>query len=170
MALRLALPPIAILLALVSAAPLAGANDDPGSVRPSGFAHGRLQLASSKQGAILSGHELVPGDRVAGSLTIANTGTLAGSFTLSGLVRGSSALAGRLVLSVRERSRGVDSLVYSGTLADLRAVKLGVLGPGHARNFRFAVTFHSTGSDAVDNSLQGLRTTADFTWTAVQAS
>lgn len=169
MALRLALAPISILIALLSAAPLAGAND-PGEVRPYGFAHGRLVLAASKQGAILSGRDLVPGDRVSGSLTIANTGTLAGSFTLSGRVRGSRVLAEHLVLSVRERTRGVDSVVYSGTLAGLRAVKLGLIGPGEARNFRFAVAFRSTGSDAADGAFQGLRTTANFTWTAVQSS
>jgi spore coat-associated protein N len=165
MALRLALAPTLVLLALVSAAPLAGAND-PGDVRPSGFAHGRLELTASKQGAILSGRNLMPGDRVSGSLTIANTGSLAGSFTLSGVVRESRRLARHLVLTVRERARGVDSVVYSGSLAGLRAVKLGVFGPGHARTFHFAVSFAAEGSD----ELQGLRTTADFTWTAVQAS
>ena len=165
MALRLALAPILVLLALVSAAPLAGAND-PGDVQPYGFAHGRLQLAASKQGAILSGRDLVPGDRVSGRLTIANTGTLAGSFTLSGAVRGSKPLADHLRLTVREWLHGAESLVYSGSLAGLRAVKLGVIGPGHARTFHLSVAFRSDASSA----LQGLRTTADFTWTAVQAS
>jgi hypothetical protein len=165
MVLRLALAPILILLALLSAAPLAGANG-PGEVRPYGFAHGRLELTASKQGAILSGHGLVPGNRVSGSLTIANTGALAGSFTLSGAVHGSTRLAEHLVLAVRERSHGAQSLVYSGSLAGLRAVKLGVLGAGEARTFRFTVTFRPTTS----NAFQGLRTSADFTWTAVQAS
>jgi hypothetical protein len=165
MALRLALAPILVLLALVSAAPLAGANDS-GDVHPYGFAHGRLHLAASKQGAILSGRNLVPGDHVSGRLTIANTGTLAGSFTLSGNVRGSKPLAKALTLTVRERSRGAESLVYSGSLAGLHAVRLGVLGPGHARTFRFSVTFRA---DAPEE-LQGRRTTAAFTWTAVQAS
>jgi hypothetical protein len=169
MPLRLVLAPLTILLALVSAAPLAGANEQ-GDIRPHGFAHGRLALAPSKQGAILSGHDLVPGDRVGGSLTISNTGTLAGSFTLSGRVRGSALLARTLVLSVREHTHGAESVVYSGSLAGLRAVKLGVIGPGHARHFRFAVTFRSAGSHAGDRVFQGLRTTADFTWTAVQAS
>jgi hypothetical protein len=165
MALRLALAPLLVLLALVSASPLAGAND-PGDVRPYGFAHGRLQLAASKQGAILSGRDLVPGDRVSGALTIANTGTLAGSFTLSGSVHGSVRLADQLVLNVREHTRGAQSLVYSGSLLAFRAARLGVIGPGQARTFRFEVVFRSDSGDR----LQGLRTTADFTWTAVQAS
>jgi hypothetical protein len=169
MALRLALAPILVVLTLVSAAPLAGANES-GEVRPHGFAHGRLELAASRQGAILSGRDLVPGDRVSGSLTIANAGTLAGSFTLSGAVRGSARLAEHLVLTVRERTHGVHSLVYSGSLAGLRAVKLGVIGPAQARTFRFAVSFRATGSHALDDGFQGLRTTATFTWTAVQAS
>jgi hypothetical protein len=165
MALRLALAPILVLLALVSAAPLAGANE-PGEVQPYGFAHGRLQLAASKQGAILSGRDLVPGDRVSGRLTIANTGTLAGSFTLSGAARGSKALARHLTLTVREWRHGAESLVYRGGLTGLRAVKLGLIGPGHARTFHFSVVFSADAPDAV----QGLRTHADFTWTAVQAS
>ena len=166
MALRFALAPILVLLALVSAAPLAGANE-PGDVSPHGFAHGHLELTASKRGAFLSGRDLVPGDRVAGKLTIANTGTMAGSFTLSGAVRGSGRLAEHLVLTVTERSRGVDSLVYSGSLAGLRAVKLGLIGPGQARTFRFAVKLHS---GRAQDGLQGLRTTASFTWTALQAS
>jgi spore coat-associated protein N len=165
MALRLALAPMLVLLALVSATPLAGANE-PGNVSPYGFAHGHLELTASKGGAILSGRDLVPGDRVAGKLTIANTGTLAGSFTLSGAVRGSGRLAEHLVLTVSERNRGVDSLLYSGSLAGLRAVELGLIGPAQARTFRFTVSLPATGAPG----LQGLRTTASFTWTAVQAS
>jgi len=165
MVLRLALAPILILLALLSAAPLAGANGR-GEVRPSGFAHGGLELAASQQSAILSARGLVPGDEVSGSLTIANTGALAGSFTLSGAVHGSTRLAEHLLLMVRERSHGANSLVYSGSLAGLRAVKLGVLGAGQARTFQFSVSFRQATSDA----FQGLRTSADFTWTAVQAS
>src|SRR4051794_38523839 len=102
MALRLALVPNLLLPPPLSPAPLAGANG-PGEIAPHGFAHGGLELASSKQGAILCGRDLVPGDRVSGSLTIANTGTITGSFTLSGTIRGSRQLARHLVLTIRER-------------------------------------------------------------------
>jgi spore coat-associated protein N len=165
MALRLAFAPTLVVLALVSAAPL-GASAPVGSVRAHGFAHGSLELAASRQGAILAGRNLMPGDRVSGAITIANTGTMAGAFTLSGLVRGSGRLAEELVLIVRERAYGVDSLVYAGSLAGLRAVKLGLIGPAQARTFRFSVRVPASAERAV----QGLRTSADFSWTAVQAS
>ena len=166
MALRLALAPILVVLALVSASPLPGANGPGGAIEPAAFAHGRVELTASKQGAILSSRGLAPGDRVSGSLTIANTGTLAGSFTLSGGVQGSARLAGRLQLTVREQTHGLESRVFSGRLSGLRAVRLGLIGPGQARTFRFAVLLPASAGD----DFQGLWTSADFSWTAVQAS
>lgn len=164
MALRSILTPLLVLIVLVAAAPLLGATDgEPKRPRPG---HGRLHLVSSKRGAILTGRNLAPGDRVAGSVTITTRGALAGSFALRARVRGSTRLAEHLVLTVRERKRRGSRVVYSGSLARLRAVSLGRIGPRGARTFRFSVWFRSS----APNSLQGRRTTANFTWTAVQPS
>jgi hypothetical protein len=164
MALRSLLTPLLILALLASAAPLLGATGAERK-RPR-ISHGRLQLVASKRGAILAGRNLAPGDRVAGSVTIRNTGKLSGSFRLRGAVRGSRPLATHLFLTVRERTRRTTRPVYSGTLARFRGVRLGTIRRGQARRFRFAVRF----DPRAPNSLQGKRTSASFTWRAVQPS
>jgi hypothetical protein len=85
---------------------------------------------------------------------------------LRGVVRGSKLLAGHLRLTVRERRRGTKRMVYSGTLAGLRVVRLGGIKAGQARTFEFSVSLNPT----APNALQGLRTNAAFTWTAIQLS
>jgi spore coat-associated protein N len=165
MPVRLAPAFALLLLALVSADSLAGANGRD-QLTHAGLVRGGLRLTSSKRGAILSGRRLAPGARRSGSVTITNTGTLAGSFTLSNVVHGNKRLARQLRLTVRERKRGRKRVVYSGTLAGLHAVSLGVIKAAHARTFEFSVSFRAT----VPNALQGRRTSADFTWTAVHRS
>jgi spore coat-associated protein N len=163
MALRKTLTPLLVVLVILAAGPLAVAN--AGKRRdPS---RGRIHLVASKRGPILSRRNLAPGHRVAGVVTITNTGTLAGSFTLTAVTKRSRLLASRLRLRVRERKRGRQRSVYAGSLAGFRGAKLGRIGPGRARTFHFDVVLPSTGDD---NRLQGLRTSADFTWKAVQVS
>ena len=159
MTLRIA--SVVLLIAFAVGAPLAGAS---GSAELT--VRGGPRLTSSKRGAILSGRRLAPGDRRAGVVTITNTGTRAGTFRLRGVVRGSKQLARHLRLTVRERTRGRKRVVYSGTLAGLRQVRLGRIRAGQARRFEFTVSLRVT----APNALQGLRTRTDFTWTAVQAS
>jgi len=164
MVLRSILTLLLVLLVLGSAGPLSGANaGDPTRRRP---ADGRVHLVASKRGAIVSGRNLAPGDRVAGSVTITNTGALPGSFTLRRTLRGSRRLADHLVLTMRERRRRTSRVVYFGSLARFHAVKLGAIGPGRARTFHFSVSFRSS----VPNRLQRHRASVDFRWRAVQAS
>ena len=163
MTVRLMLATVAVL-ALFAAAPLAGANGRD-ELTYASVAHGGLRLKSSKRGAILTGRRLGPGWSRSGSVTIANTGRVNGSFTLRGRVHGNKRLARRLRLIVRERQRGGRKrVVYSGTLAGLHRVRLGVIGAGRGRTFVFTVSL----GPSAPNSLQGLRASADFVWTAVQ--
>ena len=153
-----------LVVALASAASLYGAVG--GNVKQPRPSHERLHLVASKRGAILSGRNLAPGDRVTGSVTIRNEGARSGAFTLRSRLRGSRQLAQHLVLTVRERRRRGSRLVYSGSLARFHFVRLGRIRPRQARTFRFAVRFRSN----APNRLQGRRATASFTWRAVQPS
>ena len=162
MTVRLMLATVAVL-ALFAAAPLAGANDRSELTHAS-LVRGGLRLKSSKRGAILTGRRMGPGSSRSGSVTIANTGRINGAFTLRGRVHGSERLARQLRLIVRERRRGGKRIVYSGTLAGLHRVRLGVIRAGRGRTFVFTVSLRAS----APNSLQGLRASADFVWTAVQ--
>jgi hypothetical protein len=159
MTLRIA--SVVLLLALAVGAPLADVSGSAELTR-----RGGPRLISSKRGAILSGRRLGPGDKRSGVVTITNAGARAGTFRLRGVVRGSKQLARHLRLTVRERTRGRKRVVYSGTLAGLRLVRLGRIRAGQGRTFEFTVSLRVT----APNALQGLRTRTDFTWTAVQAS
>jgi spore coat-associated protein N len=109
------------------------------------------------------------GDTATGSVTITNTGTLAGAYTLSGSSSGSSALSSQLNLKVYKDVDGGTAL-YDGSLGGFSSVALGTFAAnGDAHTFYFHVSFPSTGSDAGDNALQGLSASETFTWSATQA-
>jgi hypothetical protein len=109
------------------------------------------------------------GDTATGSVTITNTGTLSGSYTLNGTSSGSAALAAQLHLTLYKDVDGSGTAVYDGPLGTFSA-SLGTFAPTNgAHTFYFHVSLPSTGSDAGDNALQGLSADESFTWSAVQA-
>jgi len=108
------------------------------------------------------------GDSVTGTVTITNTGTLAGVYSLSGSTTGSAPLASQLNLKVYKDVDGGTAL-YDGSLGAVSSAALGTFAAGEAHTFYFHVTFPTTGTDAGDNVLQGLATSTTFTWSATQA-
>jgi hypothetical protein len=108
------------------------------------------------------------GDSVTGSVTITNSGTLAGVYSLAGSTTGSAPLASQLNLKVYRDVDGVNAL-YDGSLGAFTSAALGTSLAGEAHVFYFHVTFPTTGTDAGDNLLQGLSASTTFTWSATQA-
>jgi hypothetical protein len=123
-------------------------------------------MTRSGSGAIFNSTAMKIGDTATGSVTITNTGTLAGAYTLSGSSSGSSALSSQLNLKVYKDVDGGTAL-YDGSLGGFSSVALGTNGDAHT--FYFHVSFPTTGSDAGDNALQGLSASTTFTWSATQA-
>jgi spore coat-associated protein N len=161
-------------VALVSVAALGGTfanfTATPTSISNNAFASGALTMARSGSGAIFSASAMKIGDVVDGSVTITNTGSLAGTYTLSGSNSGSSALAGQLQLKVYKDTDNSGSPVYSGSLAGLGSASLGTFAAnGDAHTLYFHISLPSAGSDTADNALQGLSTSEAFTWSATQA-
>src|SRR3989475_8435996 len=68
----------------------------PTSIASNAFASGSLSMTRSGSGAIFSASAMKIGDSATGSVTISNTGSLAGAYTLAGSSSGSAALAGQL--------------------------------------------------------------------------
>jgi spore coat-associated protein N len=161
-------------VALVSIAALGGTfanfTATPTSISNNAFASGALTMARSGSGAIFSASAMKIGDVVDGSVTITNTGSLAGSYTLSGSNSGNSALAGQLQLKVYKDADNSGSPVYSGSLAGFSSASLGTFAAnGDSHTFYFHISLPSAGSDTADNTLQGLSTSEAFTWSATQA-
>ena len=139
----------------------------PTSISANAFASGSLSMTRSGSGAIFSASAMKIGDTATGSITITNTGTLAGAYTLQGSSSGSAALATQLHLTVYKDTDG-GSAIYDGSLGSFSAV-LGTFGAnGGAHTFYFHVSLPTTGSDAGDNVLQGLSADETFTWSATQ--
>ena len=163
----------AAAVAVVSVAAVGGTfanfTATPTSISSNAFATGSLAMSRSGSGAIFSLQSMKIGDTSSGSVTITNTGTLAGAYTLAGSSSGSSALAGQLKLTINKDSDG-GTAVYDGSLAGFSSASLGTFAAnGDAHTFYFHVSLPSAGSDAADNLLQGLSASESFTWTATQA-
>lgn len=141
----------------------------PVTISSNAFAAGTLEMSRSGSGAIFSAANMVVDEEVTGSVTITNTGSLAGDYTLAGSASGD--LAPSLQLVVYKDSDGdAGAKIYDGSLDDLDTVSLGTFAAdGGAHTFHFRVILPSTGTDAGDNALQGKSAGASFTWSATQA-
>ena len=161
----------AVLLIAVGAFGGTSANftASPITIASNAFASGSLTMTRSGSGAILSASAMKIGDSVTGSVTITNTGTLAGVYSLAGSTSGSAVLAAQLNLKVYKDVDGGTAL-YDGSLAGISSAALGTFAAGgDAHIFYVHVTLPTTGTDAGDNLLQGLSASTTFTWSATQA-
>jgi spore coat-associated protein N len=141
----------------------------PTTIASNAFASGSLTMSRSGSGAIFNASAMKIGDTATGSVTITNTGTLAGAYSLAGSTSGSSVLANQLNLKVYKDVDGGTAL-YDGSLGGFSSVSLGTFAAnGDAHTFYFHVSFPTTGSDVGDNALQGLSASTTFTWSATQA-
>src|SRR5213075_1782961 len=135
----------------------------PTSISNNAFASGSLTMTRSGSGAVFSASAMKIGDTATGSVTITNTGTLAGAYTLDGSASGSAVLASQLHLTLYKDVDG-GTAIYDGALGTFNA-SLGTLAATNgAHTFYFHVSLPTTGSDAGDNLLQGLSASETFTW------
>ena len=142
----------------------------PTSIGSNAFASGQLIMNRTGSGAIFSASAMKIGDTATGSVTISNTGSLAGAYTLAGSGSGSATLANQLTLKIYADVDNSGSPIYDGTLGGFSSVSLGTFAASTgSHTYYFHVTLPTTGADATDNALQGLSAGETFTWSAVQA-
>ena len=135
---------------------------------------GSLTLSNDKEGAaILSLGGMRPGEFVTDTVTLGNTGTLDGDFSLatSNLLDtpggGGGELSGELGLRIRDvTSAGSPVTVYNGKIDALTPLGLGNLAAGDSRVYEFRVSFPDAGPGA-ENAFQGSTMSVEFDWTAV---
>jgi hypothetical protein len=142
----------------------------PTTIASNAFAAGSLTMSRTGSGAIFSAATMKIGDTAAGSVTITNTGNLAGVYTLDSSISGSSVLGGALTLVIYKDVDSSGTPVYSGALSGVSSAALGTFAAsGDAHTYYFHISLPTTGTNAGDNALQGLSSTASFTWSATQA-
>jgi spore coat-associated protein N len=167
---------VAVTLALVVAAFAVALIDPHGSraetarAMASG-ATGALSIANSGEGrAILDASGLRPGATVTGTVTIGNTGQVAGRFAVrpTGLAdtpgAGGGTLSQRLQLQLADVT--ANRVLYTGTAAGLTAVDVGDLAAGESRTFALTATF-PPGAD--DDRYQGATVSFGLAWSATAA-
>jgi spore coat-associated protein N len=171
---------LALVLAAVGVAVGSGANFSAQSANPSNtFTAGTLTMSNSKDGAaILTAGNMKPGDVATGTVDIENTGSMAGTFSLSRSALNDSdnanPMSQRLNLVVKDCgdfSGGTPSCdagdpnKYSGLLSAMSSsVALSTYAAAEKHRYEFTVTFDS----AAGNAYQGDSSTATFQWDAVQ--
>jgi spore coat-associated protein N len=140
----------------------------PTTISSNAFSSGELKMTRSGSGAIFSADTMKIGDTATGSVTITNTGNLAGAYTLQASSSGSASLAAQLHLTVYKDADG-GTPIYDGSFGSFSASLGTFAANGAAHTFYFHASLPTTGSDAGDNLLQGLSASETFSWTATQA-
>jgi Ca2+-binding RTX toxin-like protein len=134
---------------------------------------GILSISNSRSDrAVLKGSHMLPGDAVTGTVTIANTGSEAGLFELSGEALSDAPGEGGGVLSADLRLAVVDisepsspRSMYEDELGRLDVVPVGEIGAGSERTYRFTVTRPAGGPI---ERYRAATTSVDFLWSAVR--
>jgi hypothetical protein len=182
---RRTLATLATVLVAVGVTVASGADFTAASANPANtFSAGTLSMYdSAANSAILTASNLKPGGTPAvGTVDIANTGSLAGTFSLT---RGTpvdsdttNPLSAKLNVTVTDCGAyagataptcgdGDDTPVYTGTLAQMGTTghaiaSLGSFAGGAKHRYQFGVGLDST----ADNNYQGDSSTVTFTWNA----
>jgi spore coat-associated protein N len=179
---KLTLAALATSLAALGLVVGSGADFTSATANPSNtFSAGSLSQSNSKDNAaILTASGLKPGGTATGSVTIANTGSIPGTFTLSKsnltnpvLGPASEKLSDQLDLLIKDGT----TTVYTGKLGAMGSLPLdgdtvaagvqqfGASGaPTATHTYAFTVTLPA----ATGNAYQGTSTSVQFDWTAVQ--
>src|SRR3954462_1604869 len=96
----LSLAAVAVAAVAAVGGTFANFSATPTTIASNAFASGSLTMTRSGSGAIFNSAAMKIGESVTGSVTITNTGTLAGVYSLSGSTSGSAVLANQLNLKV----------------------------------------------------------------------
>jgi spore coat-associated protein N len=171
----------ALLVALLAFGAVvgSGASFTSKSANPSNtFSTGNLAQSNSKEGAaVLTATKMVPGETTSGTVTITNSGDVAGTFTLSRSSLSDTAgpnggkLSGQLDLKVEDVTiAGSPVSVYSGKVDAMGAQSLGSFAAGEARTYKFTITFPNGGTPSSpttgDNLYKGSSMSVGYQWDA----
>jgi spore coat-associated protein N len=166
------------LLIVAAVAVGSGANFNSTSANPSNvFTAGTISSSNSKaSAAILTASNIVPGATATGSVTIKNTGSASGTFTMAPGTPvdtpASPGLSKKLLLTIVDAgdpscvsSCPANVTLYSGTIfAEPATIALGTFAPNAQHSYVFTMTFPDGGANGADNAYQGASTSVAYNW------
>jgi hypothetical protein len=170
----LVLVAVAVAVAVFATATFTSSSANAGNV----VATGDLTVGNSQSGAILTASGLVPGDSTTGTVTISNTGSSSGNFSLTTshlqdtLGVGGLPLSAHLDLVIQDITVAASpAQIYSGKLDSVGTVQLGKWNAGESHKYRFTTTFPNGGTPPSpttgDNAYKNASTSIQFDWNAV---
>lgn len=174
---KMLLGALVTMLAAVGLAVGSGASFTSRSANPANtFSSGNLAQTNSQSGAVLTASRIKPGDPASvGTVTITNSGDIAGSFTLSKANVADTAgpnggqLSSKLNVLIQDVTNAASPVqVYTGTVGAMGSQSLGSFAAGASRTYKFSVTFPDGGTPASsttgDNAYKGSSLTVDYAW------
>ena len=172
---------LGLLVAAGSVAVYSGASFNYKTANPSNiFTAGILSHSNTKTGAaIVTATAMEPGQNQFGTVTIKNTGNVAGTFTVakSAVVDVAGTNGGLLstVLTIVVSDVTVPAtpvVKYTGTLSAMGNVALGTFAALESHDYKITLTFPDAGVPTTnttgDNTFQGSSLTCQLDWTSVQ--
>jgi spore coat-associated protein N len=153
---------------VASSASFTATSANPGNM----FTAGILDMSNTPSTGFFTVDKMIPNQTASGTVTIQNTGDVAGNFYLAKAVSAETKSFGdKLDLTIT--GPGVNWTGKVNTAFASGRLSLGSIAPGaaNARTYTFTVHFPDTGVDGTgignDNGYMGGTVTASFTWTAV---
>jgi spore coat-associated protein N len=164
---------LAVVLAAVGITVGSGANFTAHAANPANtFTAGTLTIGSSASSALFNAPNMKPGDNVSGTIDIANTGSVPGTFTLStSNPVDTGALLGQLDLKIEDcglyngsnapNCTGTN-VVYDAKANGVGTVSLGSFAASAKHRYKIDVTLPSS----TTNAFQGKTASVEFDWDA----
>jgi spore coat-associated protein N len=157
------------MMAVASGASFTSTSANAGNIVTAGI----LSHSKSKPGAILNVSALAPGHSDNGTVTITNTGDVAGVFSLSkgNVVNDDTIhpLGSKLDVVITDVTTSTQ--VYGGELGAMGVRPAGTIAPGASHTYDFTVSFPDggipAGPDVDDNAYKGDSVTLDYNWESV---
>ena len=159
----------ALVMVLGTIAGSAVARDRPAQMKRVAAADGVLSLSNSlDNGAIITAHGLLPGQSSSGTITLGNTGEVAGMLALARTwiddVPGPNGgrLSNVLTLLIEDVSGPQPREILYGEVGGLERMALEPLPGGAQRTYRFTVGFPDSGPHGADNAYIGSELRMDY--------
>jgi spore coat-associated protein N len=164
---------LAVVLAAVGITVGSGANFTAHAANPANtFTAGTLTIGSSASSALFNAPNMKPGDNASGTVDIANTGSVPGTFTLStSNAVDTGALLGQLDLKIEDcglfsgtsaPACGGTNVVYNAKAGGVGTIALGSFASSAKHRYKIDVTLPSS----TTNAFQGKTASVEFDWDA----
>lgn len=163
----------ALLAVLATVAGSALARERPARIERLAAADGVLALSNSLgDGAIVTAYGLLPGQSASGTITLGNTGEVAGTLALRRTRMhdlpgpNGGRLSDAITLLIEDVSGATPREVLYGEVGGLERMALETLPAGVRRTYRFTVGFPDSGPQGADNAYIGSELRMDYEWRA----